>query len=229
MYPTVESLLWKFLERHKSYVIAQARIFRQNENLTFARKKEVAEDLVDHLQNWIDGVLPLIAEEQSFLGKGLGIYLTEFWPSLQFAIFSILGGAYFDAVRNLRFSLESVLIALSDSLEHEERPSYYRIIDSLPMFSESEKEKVKALHGKLSLLAHPSPEHMQRLLEEPGRAFALAYDPDLFSECCSFVDEIAGVIFSIILEMYPRIGEKARRERYFYESLKRLPMTSNRI
>lgn len=224
-----ESALWKLLERRKSFVIMQAKLFRQSEILTFARQKDSAEILVDHLQNWIDGILPLIAEHGGLLGSDLGIYLTEFWPSLQFAIFSILGGAYFDAVRNLRFSLESVLIALADYGEGENRPSYYRIIESLPMFSEAEKTRLKALHGKLSLLSHPSREHLQRLLDEPGRAFTLFYDPELFAECCSFVDEVAGAIFSIILEIYPEIKAKATGERYFYSSLKRLPMAAERI
>lgn len=224
-----ESVLWFLLGRQRSYVIMQGKFFRESEILTFNRKRDEAEYLVDHLQNWIDGIMPLIAKESDFFGKQLGVYLAEFWPNLQFAIFSILGGAYFDALRNLRFSLESVLVSLSDVTETDQRPSYFHIIDSLALFSESEKGRIKALYGKLSQMTHPSPSHLRRILEEPDHAFLLFYDPELLSECCAFVDEVAGVIFSIILEMYPHIRDKAIRERFFYESLNRLPFASERL
>jgi hypothetical protein len=222
-----EYVLWRLLGRQKSFVIMQARLFRESEKFTFARHKDSAEKLLDHMQNWIDGVLPLI--EESFYSTQLGVYLIEFWPNLQFSIFSILGGAYFDAVRTLRFSLESVLTALSGSLDEEERPSYARIIDSLQFLSTEEGKRVKALYGKLSELAHLSRTHLWRLLEEPGRAFTMFYDGVLFQECCGLADEVTGIIFAIILELYPQIREKARKGRFFYESLKGLPFAGNRI
>src|SRR5208282_901247 len=115
-----ESILWFLLGRQKSYVIMQSKIFRESEILAFNRKRNEALNLVDHLQNWIDGVTPLITKEPNFFEKRLGVYLGEFWPNLQFAIFSILGGAYFDALRKLRFSLESVLVSLSGAMETDE-------------------------------------------------------------------------------------------------------------
>jgi hypothetical protein len=42
----------------------QTALFRENEVLAFAENKEAAENLVDHLQNWIDGVIPLIKEQR---------------------------------------------------------------------------------------------------------------------------------------------------------------------
>ena len=225
------------MRRYKSYVIMQSALFRENEVLAFAENKEAAENLVDHLQNWIDGVIPLIKEQrEGFYKTELGMYLTEFWPMLQFAVFSILAGAYFDAVRNLRFSLESVLDSFLglEPRGHSEspdsgRPSHYRAIESLSFFSEEEKDENKALYGKLSELSHPSRAHLNKLLEEPGRAFTLAYDTGLFLECCSFADRVAGVIFAIVLETWPQIRQKARDEQFFYESLKRLPFASQRI
>jgi hypothetical protein len=215
----------------------QAALFRENEIVAFAENKEAAENLVDHLQNWIDGVIPLIKEQrEGFYKTELGICLTEFWPTLQFAVFSILAGAYFDAVRNLRFTLESVLDSFRSSVLVQDsgslpsgRPSYYRIIESLPVFSEEEKDEIKALYGRLSELSHPSGAHLNKLLEEPGRAFTLAYDRELFLECCSFTDRVTGIIFAIMLETWPHIKEKARDEQFFYESLKRLPFASQRI
>jgi hypothetical protein len=224
-----ESVLWFLLGRQKSYVIMLSKIFRESEIFTFNRKRNEAVNLVDHLQNWIDGIAPLISKESNFFEKQLGVYLAEFWPNLQFAIFSILGGAYFDALRNLRFSLESVLVSLSGTAESDHRPSYFRIVDSLSMFSETERVRIKALYGKLSQMAHPSPSHLGRILEEPSRALVLFYDSELLSECCSFVDEVAGIIFSIILDVYPNIRDKAIREQFFYESLNRLPFASKRL
>jgi hypothetical protein len=89
--------------------------------------------------------------------------------------------------------------------------------------------RIKALYGKLSQMSHPSPSHLRRILEEPGRALVLFYDPELLSECCVFADEVAGVIFGIILAMYPQIKDKARREQFFYESLNRLPFVVDRL
>jgi hypothetical protein len=224
-----ESVPWFLLGLQKSYVIMQSRIFRESEILAFNRKRNEAVNLVDHLQNWIDGVAPLITKEPNFFETQLGVCLAEFWPNLQFVVFSVLGGAYFDALRNLRFSLESVLVSLSGVMAAGERPNYYRIIDSLAPFSEAERGRIKALYGRLSQMAHPSTIHLGKILEDPSRAFVLFYDPELFSECCSFVDEVAGMVFSIILERYPHVREKATHERFFYESLNRLPYASKRL
>jgi len=232
-----ESILWRFLKRYKSYVVMQAAFLRESEILAFTENEEAAKNLVDHLQNWIDGIIPIMKlEGLDFYKTRLGMYLTEFGPTLQFAVICILGGAYFDAIRNLRFSLESVLDGFRDSARQRDlvsscgdQSSYYSMIESLPMFSQEEKKEIKALYGKLSELSHPSLAHLKKLLEEPSRAFVFAYDPDLFVECCSFTDEVAGVIFSVVLETWPHIRQKARSEIFFYQSLKRLPFTSERI
>jgi len=215
----------------------QAAFLRESEILAFSQNEEAAKSLVDHLQNWIDGIVPIMKlEGLEFYKSRLGIYLTEFGPTLQFAVFCILGGAYPDAIRDLRFLLESVLDGFQDFARQrdlvsssEDRASYYSMIESLPMFSKQEKKEIKALYGRLSELSHPSLAHLNRLLEEPSRAFVFTYDPHLFIECCSFTDQVTGVILSIVLETWPHIRQKARNETFFYQALKRLPFASERL
>jgi len=212
------------LLRQHSYIIMQTEHLRQNEIETFSRDRENAEILVDHLQNWIDGILPLISSYKDIYESELGIYLTAFWPELQSAIFLILGGAYFDGIRTLRFTLESILVSIHSQISPEESfPGYYTVIKSLSFLTEEEREEIGALYGKMSLLAHPSQVHLERLFAHPELAFAAFYEPELFGESLRIVDSVAGAVFRIIIELFPEIGEKAKREKFFYESLKRLP------
>jgi len=203
---------------------------RQNEIETFSKDRERAEILVDHLQNWIDGILPLIKDHKDFFESELGIYLIAFWPNLQSAVFSILGGAYFDGIRTLRFTLESILVALHSQISPEEPFSrYYSVIEHLSFLTEEEREQVGTLYGKMSQLAHPSQTHLKRLLTHPELTFAVFYEPELFAESLRIVDSVAGVVFRMIIELFPEIGEKAKREKFFYESLKRLPFAGVRL
>lgn len=234
---SVEPVLWRLLKRYRSYVVLQAAFLRESEILAFSENEEDAKNLVDHLQNWIDGIIPIMKlEGLGFYKSRLGIYLTEFGPTLQFAVFCILGGAYSDAIRDLRFLLESVLDGFQDFARQRDivsssgdRSSYYSMIESLSMFSQEEKKEIKALYGKLSELSHPSLAHLKKLLEEPSRAFVFTHDPHLFVECCSFTDQVAGVILSIVLETWPHVRQKARSETFFHQALKRLPFASDRL
>jgi len=216
--------------RQHSYIIMHVKHLRQNEVETFSRDKERAEILVDHLQNWIDGILPLISGYKDIFASELGIYLTAFWPDLQSAIFLILGGAYFDGIRTLRFTLESILVSLHSQISPEESfPGYYPVIRSLSFLTEEERKQIGALYGKMSQLAHPSQTHLERLFACPELTFAAFYEPELFAESLRIVDSVAGAVFRIIIELFPEIGEKAKREKFFYQSLKRLPFVGVRL
>jgi len=218
------------LLRQRSYIIMHVEHLRQNEIETFSRENEKAKILVDHLQNWIDGILPLISAYKDLFASELGIYLTAFWPDLQSAIFSILGGAYFDGLRTLRFTLESILVSLHSQISPEQSfPGYYSVIRSLSFLTEDEREQIGALYGKMSQLAHPSQTHLETLFAYPELTFAAFYEPELFAESLQIVDSVAGAVFRIIIELFPEIGEKAKREKFFYESLKRLPFVGVRL
>lgn len=94
-----------------SFISGEYKIFQEIEKETLERNRENADILVEHLNNWIDSVIPIIKNNPELSRSLIGVRFIGTFSEMRLTVFSILSGCYFQSVRNLRFVFESMIHA----------------------------------------------------------------------------------------------------------------------
>jgi hypothetical protein len=95
-----------------SFISIQCTFFKKIEKETLKKNRERADILHEHVANWVD-TFPVISKKYPDLFRSLvGVRFGETFPDIQLTLFSIFSGGYFNAVRNLRFTFESLIHAI---------------------------------------------------------------------------------------------------------------------
>jgi hypothetical protein len=103
-----------------SFISWECKIFKEIEKETLAKNREKADILIEHLDNWIDTIRPIIKNNPELNRSLIGIRFSETFTDMQLTVFSIFSGCYFQAVRNLRFTFESMIHAFYLESKYEE-------------------------------------------------------------------------------------------------------------
>jgi hypothetical protein len=103
----IEDSLWKLIAYKKpSIVFLLSGMFRHTEKTTMKADRELFGIVTDHLQNWIDPILVLIRRYPLKKWGIVGFTFGELFADLNLVVFSIVGGAYFNAARTMRSVFE---------------------------------------------------------------------------------------------------------------------------
>lgn len=235
-----------------SFISWNCTIFQKIENETLTKNRENADLLIEHLNNWTDTILPIIKNNPELYRSLIGVRFSETYTDMRLTVFSLFSGCYFQAVRNMRFTFESMIHAYYLEYEYEKifpnlfleerlrieyplRKGQLRnitgfsvtIIDNLP-FSPDEKEKLKATYRKLSRFVHPAPEQIKKVIENPDLIFTFFYNDKFFNECIELTDEVMDSTFAVVLLRFPEVKDniKTKENALLYDSLIRLPITN---
>lgn len=108
----LEEALWKLLRWKKaSIVFLLCGMLRHNEKAAIKSNREQFDIVADHLQNWIDPIRALIKRYPLEKWGMVGYTFGELFADLMLVVFSIAGGAYFNAARTMRSIFESMVPA----------------------------------------------------------------------------------------------------------------------
>lgn len=94
-----------------SFISGEYTIFLEVEKETLEKNRERADILVEHLNNWIDTVIPIIENTPDINRSLIGVRFITTFSEMRLTAFSIFSGGYFQSVRNLRFIFESMIHA----------------------------------------------------------------------------------------------------------------------
>lgn len=94
-----------------SFISGEFKIFKEIEKETLTKNREKADILVEHLNNWIDTIRPIIRNNPEINRSLIGIRFIGTYAEMRLTVFSVFSGGYFQSVRNLRFIFESVVHA----------------------------------------------------------------------------------------------------------------------
>jgi len=103
-----------------SFISGEYKIFKEIEKETLEKNREKADILVEHLNNWIDTIRPIIKNNPELNRSLIGVKFIDTFAEMRLTVFSIFSGCYFQAVRNLRFIFESMTHAYYLESEFEE-------------------------------------------------------------------------------------------------------------
>jgi hypothetical protein len=103
----IEDSLWKLITYKKpSIVFLLSGMFRHTEKTTMKADQELFGIVTDHLQSWIDPIIVLIRRYPLRKWGIVGFTFGELFADLNLTVFSIVGGAYFNAARTMRSVFE---------------------------------------------------------------------------------------------------------------------------
>lgn len=101
-----------------SFISMECSIFKEIEKETLKKNRKKVGILLGHLDNWIDPIRALIKSNPDLCRSLIGLRFSETFTDMQLAVFSILSGCYFNAVRTLRFTFESMIHAVYLEMEY---------------------------------------------------------------------------------------------------------------
>jgi len=244
-------------------------MFRHSERVTVRSDEELYGIATDHLQNWIDPIRAL-AKKYPLRNWGMvGYTFGELFADMMLAVFSMVGGAYFNAARTMRSVFEYMVHA---SYVNQEFPSYpglvydtmqeetadeefggrvrerlrtefgfcdteldqltgfkSRMIYNLKFLTPEERACLHRTYSQLSELVHPSPLQLKKYTGDAFLGVTFFYDRNLFRKCVRLMDAVMDLVLSVLLISFPEIATDLKSQKYAYESLARLPMTSRLI
>lgn len=141
-----------------SFISMECKLFRKNEKETLKKNRDRANDLSEHIVNWIDTFPELSKRNPNLFLSLVGLRFCEMLPDMQLTLFSILSGGYFNAVRNLRFTFESMIHAvyLEDEYPEVFPGLFFEVIneqnEEIDFENHLEQKIVKKYPQKLNLI-----------------------------------------------------------------------------
>ena len=102
-----------------SFISWNCTIFQKIESETLTKNRGNADLLIEHLNNWTDTILPIIKNNPELYRSLIGVRFSETYTDMRLTVFSLFSGCYFQAVRNLRFTFESMIHAYYLEYEYE--------------------------------------------------------------------------------------------------------------
>jgi len=191
----------------------------------------------EHYNNWINIIQPLLQDASEFEKfNSLVIFrLMELQKQLLWILISVLYGEYHQAIRELRYVLDSMFQAFYLDKEHPdadiyckleiikeiEREAYGgRLIDKLDL---KYKAKLKELYSTLSKYVHSSYEELEPTIKGGKVSYRVTFtfDKDLFNKCADFTNKVMDVIYFVVFNRFPQLCAKVQCDAMTINSLKR--------
>ena len=220
-----------------------------NENIGFLLKiledvrKETEDDQkekvyvwTEHYSNWIDiwKYFNKHIEKENFINSCFGFRLTQLNKELLWFWLECTSGIYDNAVRDLRYILESFLQAYYVDREHPhasmeckleilkeiDKLAGRRLIERLDI-SKRYQEQIKKLYSELCKWVHPSYKEWQKIIEEGeiGSKITFNYDKKLFEECGELTDRVINTIVFLLMNFCNDLIEEIRGDKIFLKSI----------
>lgn len=154
-------------------------------------------------------------------------------------------GAYHSAIRELRYTLESMLQAYYLDTEHPlaERFCKLEILKEIEKelygtklifkLDLPEKQELKEVYHILCKYVHSSFEEMKPLITQ-DKAILFKFDEDLFKKCLDLMDKVMDKVFYVVLKRFPILKNKLKRstlktlsERRYKSTFRELDLPQN--
>lgn len=193
---------------------------------------------IEHLNNWIDMFPPHLRELSEFeTYNSLMIFrLSELQNLIVWIMISVWYGKYHQAVRELRYILDSIGQAYYLDVEHpeasisckleiikeiEKQAFGSKLIDKLEL---DHKQDLKNLYSALSKYAHSSYQELEPLVKE-GKAtwrMTFAFDEDQFNRTAEFTNRVMDAVYLIMLRRFPEIARRVKDNAKVMKSMEEL-------
>lgn len=203
---------------------------------TKEKQKEKIFILSEHYSNWIDiwKYFHGCIGKENFFNSCLEFRLTQLNKELLWFWLESTSGVYDNAVRDLRYILESFLQAYYTDKEHPnanmeckleilkeiDRLFGERLIDNLDL-SKKYKKQIKILYSDLCKYTHPSYKEWKKIIKE-GKVspkITFVYDKELFEECIGFTDRVIDVIVFLLINFCNKMVKEIKKDEIFLESI----------
>lgn len=201
---------------------------RKEEEKRFYLWLEWYSNFID-ITTWLDNVIKEKREKSLFFYR-----LVELNKQLIWINKSVYSGAYYSAIRELRFIFESFIQAYYIDKEHPdsemeckleiikeiEKLVGSRLIDKIDI---GNKSKLKKLYSKLCQYIHPSYEGLRLPVKEGNivESILFKYNQELFDNCYLLTNEVIDVIILLLMLYRGKIIEKIQIDNYMMEFLKK--------
>lgn len=172
--------------------------------------------------------------EERCINSCLGFRLLELNKELLWLWLECTSGMYDNAVRDLRYILESFLQAYYTDKKHQNASMECKLeileeIDDLTGgrlinrldIPERYKQRIKTLYSDLCKYVHPSHKEWEKIIKEgkirPKLTFE--YDKELFEESIEFTDRVIDAIVFLLMNFSTEMVEEIRGDEIFLKSI----------
>lgn len=178
-----------------------------------------------HYNLWIELVRNTYKEDEEHKNSLVNFYLSSIQKSLVMIQYFVLRGVYRVVLRELRYMLESMVLAYYIDQEHpnagidckieiqkEVTEHLYgsRLIDSLENFDN--KKQIKEIYRDLSDYIHPTLQELGRPEEFPTRV-TFKFNKDWFDRVLDYTEKVMDAIFFICLNRFEEIVDEMKKDK----------------
>ncbi len=192
----------------------------------------------EHLNIWMNTFLPQLQELSEFekYNSLMVLRLSELQNLITWIMISVWYGKYHQAIRELRYILDSIGQAYYLDIEHpeatisckleiikeiEKQTFGARLIDRLDL---NHKQELKNLYSDLSKYAHSSYQELEPLIKE-GRGdwrVTFAFDEDQFSRTVELTNKVMDAVYFIMFHRFPKIAKRVKNSKKIMKSMEEL-------
>jgi hypothetical protein len=177
----------------------------------------------EHYNNWIDIIRPFVkAPLDSETANSMVFFrFMELQYNILWVHICVLFGRHHSAMRELRYSLESMTQAYYLDSEHPranaackleiireiDRERFARIVDDLDI---DHKQSVKSLYSDLSQYVRSTYQELRPAFEAGGiwKRVAFGFEYDMFQKCVEMTNRVLDVAYYIMMIRFPAIISK---------------------
>jgi hypothetical protein len=154
-------------------------------------------------------------------------YVQERFPWYPELIYDVAQEALDEETFNQRVK-ERLMNEVGLSREEQERITGFKfgMIGDLQFLTKEKKNGLFKIYSQLSELVHPTPLRLRKHMEDAFFGVTFSFDGVLFGRCADLLDGTMDLVLSVLLTSCPEIGPDLKNQKYLFQSLARLPISS---